>query len=135
MRIARSGSALILQATGGTVTGITKVPRTTRTLAFRREAPFTPDRAVLAAFAGSYYSEELDVAYALSVTDSGLVARHRKLPTMRLDPAVADAFTLDNRATAIFSRDRARKVESFTLTDGRVRGVRFARVRCPRTTP
>ncbi len=104
------------------------VPRTIRTLEFHREAPFAPDRSALAAFAGSYYSEALDVTYALSVTDSGLVANHRKLATMRLDPAVADVFTLDNRSTVIFSRDRARKVESFRLADGRVRGIRFTRV-------
>ncbi len=129
VRIARSGSALTLRATGGTVIGVTMLPRTTRTLAFRREAPFAPDRAALAAFAGLYYSEELDVTYELSVTDSGLVARHRKLGIMRLNPAAADAFTFDNGAAALFARDRARKAESFTLTDGRVRGVRFTRVK------
>ncbi len=129
VRIAQSGTALILQATGGTVTGVTMMPRTTRPLVFRREMPVAPDRAALAAYEGSYYSDELDVTYTLSVTDSGLVAKHRKLAAMRLTPAVADAFTVDNRATVIFARDRARKVEGFTLTDGRARGVRFARVK------
>ncbi len=128
VRIARSGSALILRATGGTVTGFTMVPRTTRTLAFQREVPFAPDRAALASFAGSYYSVELDVTYGVSVTDSGLVATHRKLAAVRLDPAFADAFTLENGATVMFSRNRQQQVESFTITDGRVRGVRFTRV-------
>ena len=93
-----------------------------------REEPFAPGREALAAYAGSYYSEELDVRYDLALRDSALVMTNRKLPDSRLEPAFRDGFTGGFEATFRFTRDRAGKVNGFTLTDGRVRGVKFTRV-------
>lgn len=128
-RIAGSPNALVLRSSGGTVTGVAQVPHTTRPLIFRREAPFAPDAAVLAAYAGAYYSEELDVRYDLRVAGSSLVMFHRKVDDSPLTPAFRDAFTAGFGATFLFTRDRAGKVSGFTVTDGRVRGVRFDKMK------
>lgn len=128
-RIGSGGSALVFHSTAGVVTSAEQVPRSTRPLVFRREAPFAPDRAALATFAGTYESDELDVRYVLATTDSGLVLRQRKLGELKLEPTARDAFAIDHGIFLQFSRDRSRTVSGFTLTDGRMRGVRFERVK------
>ena len=65
--------------------------------------------------------------YDVVMGDSGLVIRHRKLPDSPLVPAFADGFTGGFGNTIIFTRDRANRIAGFTITDGRVRGVRFER--------
>lgn len=128
-RFAGSATGLVLQTSAGRVVGIVQLPRTTRTLFFRREEAFAPGREALAAYTGSYYSDELDVRYDVSLRDSVLVVTNRKLPDSPLAPAVRDGFTGGFETTFLFTRDRAGKVDGFTITDGRVRGVRFGRVR------
>jgi CubicO group peptidase (beta-lactamase class C family) len=128
-RVGASFSTLVLHATADGVTGVTSGPRTTRDLRFRREAAFAPTRTSLAAFAGAYFSEELDVRYDISATDSSLVIHHRKLDDVKLAPAFRDAFTAEFGTVFEFTRDRAGKVNGFALFDGRVRGVRFERMR------
>ena len=129
VRIAESGNAFVLRLAGDRVAGITQVPRSTRTLFFGSEAPVAGSAALLASYAGSYYSEELDVRYTLVARDSVLAVQHRKLSDNTLTAAFADAFTSNFGATVLFTRDAARRVTGFTLTDGRVRGVRFVRER------
>jgi len=128
-RVGSSGSAFLLRRSGGVTTAIVQVPRGTRDLAYRREAPFAPDRAALGAYAGAFFSDELDVRYDVVVQDSVLVVRHRKLEDMRLVPALRDAFTGGFGTLFQFARDRSGRVGGFTITDGRIRGVRFERVR------
>ena len=128
-RMGVSANALVLRTSGGAVTGITQLPRTTRALDFRREESFTPDRAALTSYTGSFYSDELDVRYEITLGDSALVMHNRKLDDEKLTPAFRDAFTVGFGATFPFGRDRAGKVTGFTITDGRVRGVRFDRER------
>lgn len=126
----RSGNgALVLKSSGATVLGVTQLPRSTRDLYFRKEAPFTPDAAALATYAGKYYSEELDVRYELSVKDSTLAVFNRKLDGAAMVPAFRDGFVANFGATLQFTRDKAGKVNGFTIADGRVRGVKFERVR------
>ena len=128
-RVGASSNALVLRSVAGQVSALVQVPRTTRDLVFRREAPFAPPRAALGAYAGSYYSDELDVRYDLTLEDSTLVVHHRKLDDPRLTPAFRDAFTLESGAAVQFTRDRSDQVTGFAISDGRVRGVRFDRVK------
>jgi hypothetical protein len=108
---------------------VVQVPPSTRNLVFRREAPFTPSRAARAEYAGTYTSEELDARYTVVVTDSGLKVKQRKQDDTELAMAFTDAFTGEFGRTFIFTRNKARKVDGFTLTDGRTRGVRFDKVK------
>jgi CubicO group peptidase (beta-lactamase class C family) len=95
-------------------------------------APATPATAppVLAAeqlraFAGRYYSAELDAAYTLTVAaDTLRVARRTGTQVMR--PTAPDRFTAGSQVFA-FVRDAAGRVTGFTVQAGRVRNIRFER--------
>ena len=128
-RSGEGGSAFILRLAGDRVAGIAQVPRGTRAIFYRSEVPVVAGAALLAPFAGTYYSEELDVRYTLVVRDTVLAVQHRKLGDVTMSLAFADAFTSSLGQTVLFSRDAARRVTGFTLNDGRVRGVRFVRER------
>ena len=117
----------VLRLDGSNVRGLTQLPRSTRDLYFRREVPYRPDRTALAAFVGNYSSEELDVTYHVVVGDSGLVFRARRMDEAKIEPAWADAFTMNFDTTVEFTRT-GKRVDGFTIADGRVRGVQFVRV-------
>lgn len=101
-------------------------PRGLRQAVFVRQPEAVAGRAALAAFAGEYASAELDVRYGIVLRDSVLVRTHRKLTDATLVPAGRDVFTTGG-ATLVFQRDRRGRVTGFTVSDGRVRGVRFGR--------
>ena len=127
-RIGGTASGLVSLSDSGVVTSLTQVPRTTRTVRFRREVPHAHSPASLTAFTGAYYSAELDVRYEISARDSALVMQHRKLDDVRLEPAFDDVFTLPWGAVAEFTRDGGRAVSGFMLFDSRLRCVRFVRI-------
>ena len=117
-----------LRAANGIVTGIAVSPRGTREVFLRREPAFTPDQRARMAYAGTYRSEELEVAYQIVGTDSGLVLRRRRMNDIRLEPAAPDGFTLPFGSVLEFTRGPGNRITGFVLNDGRVRGVRFVRV-------
>lgn len=85
-----------------------------------------PDSAALGAFVGRYHSAELDTEYDIVLEEGELSVHHRKLESRSLAPAYEDAFRLRG-ALAEFTRDDRGRVSGFTLSDGRVWGVRFER--------
>ena len=105
---------------------ISVAPRGMRQVTFVRQADPVAPRAY-AAYAGSYYSQELDVTYVIAQRGDVLVRSHRKLEDATLAPAGRDAFTVGG-TTVLFSRDRRGRVTGYTINDARVRGVRFERV-------
>jgi len=91
-----------------------------------RVAPFTPTSAQLARFAGRFYSDELDVVYTLTATDSTLVLTRLKQERPEvLRPAYQDGFI--GAAGAIRFEMVKGRPDLFFLTGGRVRGVEFRR--------
>ena len=99
-----------------------------RPVTFRREPPFKPDAAALSGYAGRYRSDELDVVYDVSAADSGLVIKHPKLGTVRLQPLFPDAFQGSGETIgflAQFTRDAKGRLDGFLASAGRVRRVRF----------
>lgn len=77
----------------------------------------TPTAAEWAAYAGTYYSRELDTWYRLSVADGGLVishARHGRIPLQRL---ARNEFLADTKifTTVQFQRDAQGAVTSLYL--------------------
>jgi hypothetical protein len=128
-RIAGTASGVVFRSVAGQVTGVTTVPPGTRVVFFQRENAFNPDRSTLAAYAGEYVSDELDVRYRLVLGDSGLVVKARRIDDIALQPAWRDAFSARGASTIEFSRDKQGRIDGFTITDGRVRGVRFQRVK------
>jgi len=88
--------------------------------------PWQPAPEALAAFAGRYFSEELETYYTLTIVDGKLVLEHRRLDPNTLTPGVKDTFT-GNGVTLTFERDRNGRVIGFYASNVRTRGVRFAR--------
>ena len=81
----------------------------------------------LAELAGDYYSEELDVVYAIRQTDQGLelsVASQPPLALIALEPDVLRAQFLTLR----IERNTAGAIAGFQLDAGRVQNLRFVRV-------
>jgi CubicO group peptidase (beta-lactamase class C family) len=84
----------------------------------------------LAAYAGDYFSPELEAVYRLVVVGDSLVARHVRHGSIVLEPVEADVFTGGRwyfRRVA-FSRDGENRVDGFRVTGGRVRDLRFVRL-------
>ncbi|MFN0180876.1 MAG: serine hydrolase domain-containing protein [Gemmatimonadales bacterium] len=91
-----------------------------------RVQPFTPTREQLARLAGRFYSDELDIAYTITLADSGLViTRPKGEGPAPLRPAYQDAF-LTPGGVIRFAMVKGRP-DTFYLTGGRVRAVEFNR--------
>jgi len=84
-----------------------------------------PTTQQLAACAGAYYSEELDVTFELILRDDKLLVRRKKFPDRPLQPTMADVFTSNQLGTIHFLRDKEQKVTGFSLSLGRVRKLQF----------
>ena len=96
---------------------------------FKRVAPADPPATALAAYAGTYRSLELGTTLTVLVDpDDGFVVTQHRGPQRPLSPAYEDAFTDDNKATYIFSRGAADKVDGVTFAHERVHHLRFERV-------
>ena len=82
-----------------------------------------------AGLAGTYFSEELGIAYTLAVKDGHLVLTYaNRLPGLVLQPAFADAFRAPGFGLLRLTRDAGKKVTGFTVNAGRLRNLGFTRV-------
>jgi CubicO group peptidase (beta-lactamase class C family) len=81
-----------------------------------------------ASYAGRFHSTELGATYVIEVEGQGLVLTRRLQGRQVLRPAGADRFTAASQTFA-FERDAAGRVTAFTVEAGRVRNIRFERVR------
>ena len=86
----------------------------------------TPVR--LAEYAGEYRSEEVDATHTWKVERDSLVlyVNHRRLGL--LEPSYKDGFTRGGNVIDV-TRDARGRVTGFVLQAGRVRHLRFTRVR------
>jgi hypothetical protein len=85
----------------------------------------------LATYAGDYWSEELRAAHRLEVRAGRLAFWHRSAGWVHLLPTGPDTFDTESGAALGFERDSASRVTGFRATGGRVRKLRFVRVRLP----
>jgi CubicO group peptidase (beta-lactamase class C family) len=93
---------------------------------FEKLALVTPTPDELAAYAGRYFSEELQATYTLAVQDGALALHRRGVDPTPLRPLVRDEFSAG--PTLRFVRDGSGAVTGFMLDAGRVRNLRFARI-------
>lgn len=96
----------------------------------RRVEPWAPDAAALEAYAGRYYSDELETFYTMAVEEGQLVARHRRHGTLRLEAEAPDRF---RAAPWFFTQLRFERaatgaVTGLRVSSGRVRDLAFVRV-------
>jgi hypothetical protein len=87
----------------------------------------SPSKEELAEYAGTYYSEELDTVYTVSLENDRLVAFGKTTPKRPLMPTYRDGFTTLSGAKFDFNRDGQGRISGFTVQAGRIRNVRFIR--------
>ena len=89
-------------------------------------ADLTPKR--MAAYTGTFYSDELDTLYTISSHDGRLFMRYPRGES-ELKPTVADVFEAESPfGTVNYQCSTASRCDTFTVTNARVRGLRFSRV-------
>jgi CubicO group peptidase (beta-lactamase class C family) len=114
-------------AEGGAVDGIT----------FQQDGAQHPgkrvvDKAVavdLNAYAGRFFSEELETFYNLSVEGGQLVIRHRRFGPVALTHTSGDSFSATTPVNSVvFRRDAQGNVTEFLAGNGRARDIVFKKV-------
>lgn len=102
---------------------------TDRDYPLKRIARETPTAEALQACAGDYYSDELRTVYSLQLREGKLSVRYPR-GVLDLRPVNRDIFTSGfPMGTFVFQRNAAGACEGFAVTTGRVRNLKFARVR------
>lgn len=81
----------------------------------------------LSAYAGHYYSEELDAEYVIRLDNGSLQIASGPLEVERLEPVSGETFTAGAASSVEFARSGDGDVSGFTLDAGRVRGLGFIR--------
>ena len=99
-------------------------------LVFERREAIVAAAGLLAPYAGQYYSEELQSTYRVTASDSLIRLQTGTSTPIEARPMFADTF-LGNNYTIQFVR-KGREIVGFEVTDGRMRRVRFDRVRTAR---
>ena len=120
--VARDGSVVMEEtAPGGEKSTYQRMP-----------APKT-DAGTLAAFAGDYVSDELDVTWRIEPKDGALIVRRGAVPDITLQPVFLDAF---NSPAGVVRVQRASdgRVTGLVIGAGRVTGFVFRRVPSARTS-
>ncbi len=124
-RFQRGSSTLVFESVPAPTLKIERDGRVNDT--FERLAPSTPDPAGLGAYAGLWYSEELDATWRLVPEGAGLRVEVRDRPNVTARAIAADLFSAGSAHLA-FARDRKGVLTAFTVNAGRVRGIGFTRV-------
>jgi CubicO group peptidase (beta-lactamase class C family) len=94
---------------------------------FVRREKSRPSHADLERYAGTYYSDELRATYVVSATDTSLAFRTGTSDPDTATAAYGDVFL--GFATVEFTRDAGGSVTGMQLSTGRVRKVKFDRMR------
>jgi hypothetical protein len=87
----------------------------------------SPTPKELAAYAGTYWSDELDTRVEIRVRDTVLVIKQRPASEATLRPTFRDGFAAPEIGSVVFFRDSKGKIFAFGIWAGRVRNVRFMR--------
>jgi CubicO group peptidase (beta-lactamase class C family) len=98
---------------------------------FSRIPDYKPAERELSGYSGRYYSEELDVSYAILVEKGGLHLKHenpfKNSPEQGFLPVEKDWFMLPWMHIK-FLRDGEEAVTAFSISAGRVKNLRFDRI-------
>ena len=126
------GTTLFFETSGAKNVPVVRVAATgVAPAVYGRVEPARPTPEALVEYAGSYWSDELEVTYIAAVKDGKLTLRRRPDAALTLEPTFKDGFV--SRAGAggttlyRFTRDKRGRVDGFTANAGRVRHLRFVR--------
>lgn len=92
---------------------------------FTAAAPWTPDGRALAAYAGTFWSDELQTTWRLAVDGDTLTLQDVRQRPLPLAPALQHVFTA--RGMTIQFQQTGRSVDGFTVSVGRARHIGFVR--------
>jgi CubicO group peptidase (beta-lactamase class C family) len=90
---------------------------------------YWPAAEQLQEFEGEYHSSELLTSYRLRVQDGRLVAEHFRVEPRVLQPLAPDLFVASVFGQVHFLRGPDGRIEGFTASSERSRGIRFERIR------
>ncbi|MEZ4699174.1 MAG: serine hydrolase [Rhodothermales bacterium] len=126
--VGREGRIVFQIAPDGGVTGLTV--RRQGATDYHRQRPWEPAADDLQAFAGRYYSPELETFYTVGVSDGKLMAQHIRHGEFPLTVREQDVFssTLWFFGVAAFERDSAGVVTGMRVSNGRVRHLLFEKI-------
>jgi hypothetical protein len=106
----------------------TEVGRKPTIQEFVKSASYSPQE--LTEFAGEYYSPELDTTYRISPQDDKLLFHTGNWGDFLLSPRFVDSFAnQEEMGSLIFTRDRKKRVSGFVIRSGKVRNLRFNKVK------
>jgi CubicO group peptidase (beta-lactamase class C family) len=89
---------------------------------------WAPAAEQLEEYQGEYFSEELQVTFRLGLKEGKLYFVHRNASRAPLLPDSKDNFSA-NGLSIQFIRDKEKKISAFTLNAGRVKNLRFIKIR------
>ncbi len=123
-----TGQAVELVFANGERAGFERQPlRGGQRLPFEWRQPTVVSSTALAAYAGEYYSEEVDARYRVAASNSALSFRTGTSNPTPARPLFLDMFDWDGDYTVQFVRATG-EVIGFEVTNERMRRVKFARV-------
>ena len=126
----RDGAAeLVFEMRGGKVVRLTQAAGGD-SVVFVPSTTSKPSLKELSAYAGTYWSDELDARVTVVARDSVLVVRQSPRDSLVFRPTIPDTFE-SSGGTVQFSRDRHGVPTAFGIWAGRARNMRFTRVKAP----
>ena len=113
----------------GNISGALLSRRGEGEMPMRRIEPLGTDNVDLSAYAGRYFSREVETFYTLTVVNGRLELEHRRLGIIPLRHEADDFFLggwpIDE---VMFERDANGNITGFRVSSGRMLGVEFSRV-------
>jgi CubicO group peptidase (beta-lactamase class C family) len=94
---------------------------------FEAYQAWSPDNQELQAYAGNYWSEELETLYTVEIVDGQLVLNHRWNGTIPTSVVTRDLFRSVNGFYLAFERNTSGSVTGFGVNSGRTLNMRFNR--------
>jgi CubicO group peptidase (beta-lactamase class C family) len=128
---AKSDSVFWIDAYGASMTFVKEKNGDVNLLKYKsirakRIIPFVANPAMYNEYAGTYYSDELETEYKVSVKENKLFMHHMRLGDFELspDPSAQDQFTGQIGAVKFFMDDH-KKIIGFKLSGGRIKNIGF----------
>jgi CubicO group peptidase (beta-lactamase class C family) len=97
------------------------------TVKLERVDTVAPSMEKLKEYVGGYWSPELELRYDVDIDKGRLIIKRRLMSALVLNPTYADAFV--GGGNWVFVRDAAGKVTGMVHSQGRIRHVRFDRLK------
>ena len=95
----------------------------------KRTVPYSPSPDDLKEFTGKFYSDELDTRYDLSLKSGALFVQSSRGEPAPCEPLKKDVFSVAGYARIRFQRDEGGAITGFTVTTGRVRNLKFVKMK------